>query len=89
MGTTSYEPLCSGLSLISGYNHSITGNSVYSTLVGVAIVEPKDPFSLSCLLISYFTIYKSVSSGLYAQSFTNLIFNSNILIDNQISIYRH
>jgi hypothetical protein len=78
---------CSGLSLKSGYNHSITGNSVYSSLVGVAILESKDPFSLSCLLISDFTIYKSVSSGLYAQSFTNLIFNSNILIDNQISIF--
>ncbi len=29
---------CAGLSLKSSYNHSITGNSVYSSLVGVAIL---------------------------------------------------
>lgn len=77
---------CSG-ALVSGYTHSIKGNTIYGSLIGAAVISAGDSLPLSCLLFSNFSIYKSISAGLYVQSAANLIFDSNILIDNKISIF--
>ncbi len=77
---------CAGSSLGASYNHSIKRNSVYGSLIGVAVL-PKFPFSLDCLLFSEFTVYKSVYVGLYYQGAPNVAFESNTLIDNQINIF--
>ena len=79
---------CSGASIGSGYNHSISGNSVYGTLIGVGLVLPDGSLpSQSCLEFSNFLIYKSISTGLYVQTPANIVIDSNTLIDNQLNIY--
>jgi hypothetical protein len=77
---------CPGNSLGAGFNHSIKGNSIYGALSGAAILPP-NAYELSCLLVSGFTIYKSVYTGIYHNSPANLIVDSNVLIDNQVNIF--
>ena len=75
---------CAGTTLTG---QSIKGNSIYGSLFGAAVITPSDSLALDCLQFSNFIIYKSVSAGFYVQSTANLIFDSNTLIDNQISIF--
>ena len=69
-------------------NSRIKGNTIYGTLIGAAIITPSDSLnSTNCLVLSDFIIYKSISVALYAQTTANLVFDSNVLIDNQLSIF--
>jgi hypothetical protein len=77
---------CAGSSVSGGYAHSIKGNSIYGTYVG-ALILPFEGISGTCVLISQFTIYKTISIGIYVAGFADLAFDSNILIDNQMGIY--
>jgi hypothetical protein len=88
LGLHSRGSPCSGASIGSGYNHSISGNSIYGTLMGVSLYLATGSLpSQSCLQFSNFVVYKSISAGLYAQSTANLVFDSNKLIDNTINIF--
>ena len=70
----------------SSFNHSIKGNSIYGTVAGVTIFPP-NTFSLSCLSISGFTIYKASSVGIYYQGAPNIVIDSNVVVDSQLSIF--
>ena len=77
---------CVGSSVPGGYKHSIKGNSIYGTYIG-ALILPFEAISGTCVLLSQFTIYKTISIGMYVVGFANLAIDSNVLIDNQMSIY--
>ena len=79
--------ICPGDSLGPGLNHSIKYNTIHGSLCGV-IHWPKYTFKqISCVAYSHFTIFKSTFYGIYYQNPQQLILDSNIMIDNQVSVF--
>lgn len=84
--------VCEGDSLGANYNHSIRNNEVYATLAGVAtmpdfLYTQDSASSISCSRLRNFTIFKSFYWGIYYQSPYSLIEESNVLVDNQVSLF--
>jgi hypothetical protein len=75
---------------ITNFNHSIKNNTIYAGNVIVAGIDLEyGIFSFDCLRISNFTVYKG-SLGQFAaityKGASQIVIDSNILIDNQLSI---
>lgn len=75
--------LCPGESLPGSLVHSVRRNTVYGAGTGVS-VQPKEAYSLSCMELAGFTVYKSQYFGIYYQASGAFTAHSNILVDNQI-----
>ena len=79
--------ICPGESLGPGLNHSIKYNTIHGALGGV-VHWPKYTFThITCVSFSHYTIFKSTNYAIYYQNPHRLILDSNILIDNQVSIF--
>ena len=79
--------LCPNVTSIgAGMNHSIKNNIVHSSLAGVSIYPDYSYPQLNCVLISDFIVFKSVHWGIYYQNPSSVIIDSNILVDNRVSI---
>ena len=86
--------LCPGVTSIQpGMNHSIQNNIVHCAYSGVTTFPTYTYGSdgtfgskLTCVSISGFTVFKSVNWGIYYQNEPSVIIDSNILVDNQVSV---
>lgn len=78
--------LCPGGSLPGSLAHSVRRNTVYGAGTGVS-VQPKQAYSLGCMEMSEFTVYKSQYFGIYYQASGAFTADSNTLVDNQINVF--
>jgi hypothetical protein len=78
--------LCPGASIGVGMNHSIKNNIVHSSLAGVSVYPSYTYSQLDCVLMSTFTVFKSVNWGIYYQNPQAVIFDSNVLVDNRVGV---
>ena len=78
---------CSGESVGSGKIHSIKNNIIHGALAGVVIFPSYFFTTITCVSISNFTVFKSAHWGIYYQNPYRVILDSNILVDNQVSVF--
>ena len=78
--------LCPGASIGVGMNHSIKNNIVHSSLAGVSLYPDFSYSQLNCVSINDFTIFKSVHWAIYYQNPSSVIIDSNVLVDNRVSV---
>ena len=56
-------------------------------LAGVVVLPDWSFKQLTCVSLSYFTIFKCSHYGIYYQNPPSAIADSNVLVDNQVNVY--